>query len=88
VQGQTMGKTLTRLEANGHVVRERSHADRRSQRISISEQGLLALGEASRFERLLNGDEDGQGAGLDDRLAVIIRRSGNTRFNIQAPRTP
>jgi MarR family transcriptional regulator, organic hydroperoxide resistance regulator len=83
VQGQTIGKTLARLEAHGHVVRNRSQADQRSQLINISEQGALALEQASRLEQLLDSD-DGQNT-LNERLAVIIRRLGNSRFNINAP---
>lgn len=85
VQGQTMGRTLARLEARGHVARARSESDRRSQLISISEEGRQALEEASRLERLLVSD--GDSAGLNEHLAVIIRSLGNTRFDIDQPET-
>jgi MarR family transcriptional regulator, organic hydroperoxide resistance regulator len=82
VQGQTMGRTLARLEAHGHIVRERSETDRRTQLVSISQEGLQALEEATRLERLLVSDGDGDSTGLNDRLAVIIRTLGNSRFDI------
>lgn len=82
VRGQTMGRTLARLDAHGHVVRERSETDRRSQLISISEEGLQALEEGTRLERSLISDGDGDSTGLNDRLAVIIRALGNSRFDI------
>lgn len=87
VQGQTMGRTLARLEAHGHVVRERSESDRRSQLISISEEGLHALIKASRLERLLVSDGDGDSAGLNGHLAVVIRALGNSRFDIGPSKT-
>jgi DNA-binding MarR family transcriptional regulator len=85
VQGQTMGRTLARLEAHGHVVRQRSGTDRRTQLVSISEEGLQALEEAARLERSLVSDGDGDSTGLNDRLAMIIRALGNSRFDIGPP---
>jgi DNA-binding MarR family transcriptional regulator len=85
VQGQTIGKTVRRLEAHGHIVRERSGSDQRSQSISISEEGLRALEETSRLERLLLSDGDSEITGLNDRLALIIRSLGNSRFHIDIP---
>lgn len=87
VQGQTMGRTLARLEAHGHVVRGRSEFDRRSQLISISEEGRQALEEASRLERSLVRDGDRDSTGLNEHLAVIIRALGNRRFDIGPPET-
>jgi MarR family transcriptional regulator, organic hydroperoxide resistance regulator len=87
VQGQTMGKTLGRLESHGHVVRERSETDRRSQLVRITEGGLQALEEASCLERLLVSDGDGDSTALNDRLAVIIRSLGDTRFDNGTPGT-
>jgi len=83
VQGQTMGKTLARLESHGLIVRERSESDRRSRLISISEEGMRSLEEVSRLEWLLVSD--GDSTALNDRLAAIIRSLGNTRFDIGTP---
>nr|WP_308193908.1 helix-turn-helix domain-containing protein [Arthrobacter ramosus] len=41
VQTQTMGQTLSRLEAHGHITRERSRLDGRSQRVAVSGFGGL-----------------------------------------------
>ncbi|MDQ0031234.1 MarR family winged helix-turn-helix transcriptional regulator [Arthrobacter bambusae] len=51
VQAQTMGKTLSRLEAHGHVSRARSMSDRRSQVVSLTEAGEHTLGLATQLER-------------------------------------
>lgn len=53
VQAQTMGKTLTRLEAHGHISRERSLSDRRSHVVSITDAGSAALVEAKELERVV-----------------------------------
>lgn len=50
VQAQTMGKTLARLEVHGHISRTRSLSDRRSQVVSLTEEGERTLGLASRLE--------------------------------------
>lgn len=51
VQAQTMGKTLTRLEAHGHISRERSASDRRSHVVSLTKRGREAVVEAADMER-------------------------------------
>ncbi len=51
VQAQTMGKTLSRLEAHGHVSRQRSDSDRRSQVVSLTDRGRTAVAEAADMER-------------------------------------
>jgi MarR family transcriptional regulator, organic hydroperoxide resistance regulator len=51
VQAQTMGKTLSRLEAHGHISRQRSASDRRSQVVSLTDQGLEAVTQAADMER-------------------------------------
>ncbi|MEV7647744.1 MarR family transcriptional regulator [Arthrobacter sp. NPDC089319] len=84
VEAQTMGKTVARLEACGHVARARSEADRRQQLVSVSEQGVLALEKAARLEHLLIGD-DRQRAALKAQLSDIIRNTGNKRFRPSAP---
>ncbi|AUZ36646.1 MarR family transcriptional regulator [Arthrobacter sp. PGP41] len=51
VQAQTMGKTLSRLESHGHIVRVRSTSDRRSHVVSLTEQGKEAVKAAVEMER-------------------------------------
>ncbi|WP_426767226.1 MarR family winged helix-turn-helix transcriptional regulator [Pseudarthrobacter sp. 1G09] len=51
VQAQTMGKTLSRLEAHGHIARVRSTSDRRSHVVSLTERGKEAVAEAVEMER-------------------------------------
>jgi DNA-binding MarR family transcriptional regulator len=51
VQAQTMGKTLSRLEAHGHIARVRSTSDRRSHVVSLTERGKEAATAAVEMER-------------------------------------
>ncbi|MGO4803792.1 MarR family winged helix-turn-helix transcriptional regulator [Arthrobacter sp. 2MCAF15] len=51
VQAQTMGKTLSRLEAHGHISRQRSASDRRSHVVSLTDQGRQAVTAAADMER-------------------------------------
>lgn len=51
VQAQTMGKTLSRLESHGHIARVRSSTDRRSQVVSLTDQGREAVAAAVDMER-------------------------------------
>lgn len=53
VQAQTMGKTLARLEAHGHVFRTRNTIDRRSYLLGITEEGRRVLAEAENIDRKL-----------------------------------
>lgn len=53
VQAQTMGKTLARLEAHGHVFRTRNTIDRRSYLLGITEEGRRVLAEAENIDRML-----------------------------------
>ncbi len=53
VQAQTMGKTLARLEAHGHVFRTRNTVDRRSYLLGITEEGRRVLAEAENIDRKL-----------------------------------
>ncbi len=84
VEAQTMGKTVARLEACGHVVRIRSEADRRQQLVSASEQGLLALEKAALLERVLIGGGREMTA-LKAQLSDIVRSAGDKRFRPAAP---
>jgi MarR family transcriptional regulator, organic hydroperoxide resistance regulator len=51
VQSQTMGKTLSRLEARGYIRREPSPSDRRSQVVSITDAGARVVNEAREVDR-------------------------------------
>jgi MarR family transcriptional regulator, organic hydroperoxide resistance regulator len=51
VQAQTMGKTLSRLEAHGHISRQRSASDRRSHVVTLTDRGREAVGAAADMER-------------------------------------
>ncbi|WP_421082920.1 MarR family winged helix-turn-helix transcriptional regulator [Rothia nasimurium] len=53
VQAQTMGKTLARLEAHGHVFRTRNTIDRRSYLLGITDEGRRVLAEAENIDRNL-----------------------------------
>ena len=84
VEAQTMGKTVARLEAGGHVVRTRSEADRRQQLVSASEQGLFALEKAALLERVLIGGGR-EMAAFKAQLSDIVRSAGDKRFRPAAP---
>ena len=43
IQAQTMGKTLSRLEEQGHISRQRRTSDRRSHVVSLTDQGRQAV---------------------------------------------
>lgn len=82
VQAQTMGKTLSRLEAKGHVQRTRSAEDRRSQLVSVTEDGMRVLGLAQQMERGMLAN-----TGLDeDGLREFLRRIIDNLGRIEAPR--
>jgi DNA-binding MarR family transcriptional regulator len=87
VQAQTMGKTLSRLEAHGHVVRARSQTDRRAHEVSISELGKAALANARQLERTLTADSDHATEELQELLRGIIRRLGSSRWSLAVPPT-
>ncbi|MBT2512319.1 MarR family transcriptional regulator [Arthrobacter sp. ISL-30] len=78
VQSQTMGKTLGRLEAHGHITRQRGWPDGRSVSVSITETGRRVLAEARTVERQLMVD-DGDPVNLRSYLIDMITRLGGTR---------
>lgn len=51
VQNQTMGKTLSRLEAWGYIRRQTSPSDRRSQVVSITGLGAQVINDAREADR-------------------------------------
>lgn len=50
VQSQTLGRVLTRLEASGHVSRNRHAADRRQFKVELTQAGKAALEAARQAE--------------------------------------
>ncbi|HEY8753744.1 MAG TPA: MarR family transcriptional regulator [Arthrobacter sp.] len=85
VQAQTIGTTLARLEAHGHVTRVRSQSDRRSLEVKISDLGRTALTRARELDQyLIPGDETGLEE-LRDRMEGIIRLLGSSRWGEAMP---
>ncbi|MGM7778750.1 MarR family winged helix-turn-helix transcriptional regulator [Arthrobacter sp. KNU-44] len=85
VQAQTMGQTLSRLEAHGHITRERSRVDGRSQRVAVSELGKTALAQARTLAwNLAPGVEMGV-EDLREKLVAVIRRLGSARWGEEVP---
>lgn len=80
VRAQTMGQTLSRLEAHGHITRERSRADGRSQRVAVSELGKAALAEARALRRNLTPGVEIDVEQLREKLVAIIRWLGPARW--------
>lgn len=88
VQTATMGKTLSRLEAHGHITRAPNPSDLRSNRVELSGPGRTALQQAREIERNLTSGADLGTGELRDRLVTIIRRLGAVRWEGQHPKTP
>jgi DNA-binding MarR family transcriptional regulator len=72
VQAQTIGKTLEKLERQGFISRIRDTRDRRSQRITITEAGLMALARAQDIERSLMTGEGLESEELRGLLRDIV----------------
>lgn len=81
VQAQTMGKTLSRLEARGHISRARSDLDRRSHTVRITPEGSRVLREAQDVERTLITGEGLVTKELRSHLQGVIRGLGAPRWN-------
>ncbi len=88
VQAQTMGKTLSRLEARGHVSRTRNDLDRRSHMVSITDAGRSVLDLAEDIERTLVTGEGLVSDELRDHLQGLIRELGAPRWASDLPVTP
>jgi DNA-binding MarR family transcriptional regulator len=73
VQAQTMGKTLTRLEAHGHISRERSTSDRRSHVVSLTKRGREAVAEAADMERSVLASASIDPDVLRQELRAVVR---------------
>ena len=77
VQAQTMGKTLTRLEAHGHISRERSTSDRRSHVVSLTKRGREAVAEAADMERAVLAAASIDPDVLRQELQAVVRELAN-----------
>jgi DNA-binding MarR family transcriptional regulator len=73
VQAQTMGKTLSRLESHGHVVRVRSTSDRRSHVVSLTERGKEAVAAAVEMERSVLASASIDPELLRQELKAVVR---------------
>lgn len=73
VQSQTMGKTLSRLEARGYIRRQPSPSDRRSQVVSITDVGIRVINEAREVDRTLLESAAVDGDKLRKELQTIVR---------------
>jgi DNA-binding MarR family transcriptional regulator len=80
VQAQTMGKTLSRLEARGHVSRVRNDRDRRSHMVSITPDGVAVLDQAKNIERTLVAGEGLVSDELREHLHSVIAELGAPRW--------
>ena len=79
VQAQTMGKTLSRLESHGHIVRQRSTSDRRSHVVSLTERGTEAVTAAADMERSVLAAASIDPDVLRQELQAVVRELA-TRF--------
>ena len=73
VQAQTMGKTLSRLESHGHIVRVRSTSDRRSQVVSLTDSGREAAAAAVEMERSVLAAATIDPDSLRQELQAVVR---------------
>jgi MarR family transcriptional regulator, organic hydroperoxide resistance regulator len=73
VQAQTMGKTLSRLEAHGHIARVRSTSDRRSHVVSLTERGREAVAAAVEMERTVLAAATIDPDALRQELKAVVR---------------
>ncbi|BAS12403.1 hypothetical protein AHiyo8_07060 [Arthrobacter sp. Hiyo8] len=85
VRAQTMGQTLSRLEAHGHITRERSRLDGRSQRVAVSESGRTALVQARALDRNLTPGVEVGVEELRGKLVAVIRWLGSARWGEEMP---
>jgi DNA-binding MarR family transcriptional regulator len=81
VQAQTMGKTLSRLEARGHVSRVRNDLDRRSHLVTISPAGHEVLEAAENIERTLVPGGGLISDELRNHLRTVINELGAPRWS-------
>ncbi|MDQ0030918.1 MarR family winged helix-turn-helix transcriptional regulator [Arthrobacter bambusae] len=73
VQAQTMGQTLTRLEAHGHVSRRRSSEDRRIYVVSLTDAGREALERAVESEQQVLAQVSIDTSMFRQELKIVVR---------------
>lgn len=73
VQAQTMGQTLNRLEAHGHISRRRSSEDRRVHVVSLTEAGVQALERAVESEQQVLAQLSIDNAMFRQELKALVR---------------
>ena len=76
VQAQTIGKTLARLEAHGHIFRTRNTLDRRSYLLGITEEGRRVLAEAENIDRTVGWVGELSNPDFREALVQIIESLG------------
>lgn len=82
VQNQTMGKTLTRLEAWAYIRRQPSPSDRRRQVVSITDLGARVISEAREVDRTVLTHSAADGGNLRKELQAIVHLlASNARQN-------
>ncbi|MFC4396513.1 MarR family winged helix-turn-helix transcriptional regulator [Arthrobacter sedimenti] len=89
VQNQTMGKTLSRLQAWAYIRRHPSPSDRRSQIVSITDLGTEVINEAREVDRTIltraAGDGDRLRKDLQSIIDLLSRNPGTTSHTKQKP---
>ncbi|MGM7775996.1 MarR family winged helix-turn-helix transcriptional regulator [Arthrobacter sp. KNU-44] len=73
VQAQTMGQTLSRLEAHGHVSRSRNSEDRRAHVVSLTDAGREALERAAESERQVLAQVSIDTSMFRQELKIVVR---------------
>ncbi len=84
VQAQTMGKTLSRLEAHGHISRERSASDRRSHVVTLTDRGREAVIAAADMERSVLAAASIDPDSLRHELQSVVRELANRISSTEA----
>ncbi|WP_051423302.1 MarR family winged helix-turn-helix transcriptional regulator [Arthrobacter sp. MA-N2] len=79
VQAQTMGQTLNRLEAHGHVARRRSSEDRRVHVVSLTSAGKEALEQAQESEQQVLAKVSIDTSMFRQELKVLVRELANNQ---------
>ncbi|WGM22871.1 MarR family transcriptional regulator (plasmid) [Paenarthrobacter sp. OM7] len=77
VQGQTIGPTLHKLESQGYISRRHAPGDRRSQYVSITDEGKDLLERARSLERIMLANFSIDPSELRDPLENIVHNAGN-----------
>ena len=81
VQAQTMGKTLARLEAHGHVFRTRNTVDRRSYLLGITSKGKEVLAQAEDIDQQLASTGELAQPQFREMLVRIVRELAEQEGN-------